>query len=159
MKRAAWRVVVGVSCALLWACSDVEDAAGPVEGPATPDAGPTRYAIWVHIPLTTDPCGAVTAKAQMYLRNGFESVPLVVGNGAIEGVISDVPVGPQHPVYVTAYDSAGSPVYGGNGSIDVEDSGREQIANLFTFSSPQNCPAAGTEGILIYGVMKSGPMP
>ncbi|WP_223632463.1 hypothetical protein [Corallococcus sp. EGB] len=86
-------------------------------------------------------------------------VPLVVGNGAIEGVIRDVPVYRQLPVYVTAYNSAGLGVYSGNGSIDVEASGRGEIANLFTFSSPQDCPAAGPERILIYGSLRSGPMP
>lgn len=158
MKRAAWSVMLGVSCALLGACSKEDGTEDPVEVPSMPDAGPTRYGIWVHIPLAMDPCEAVTATAWMPYES-IGPVPLVVGNGAIEGVISDVPVYRQHPVYVTAYNSAGLGVYSGNGSIDVEASGREEIANLFTFSSPEDCPAAGPEGILIYGSLRSGPMP
>ncbi|MCY1047230.1 hypothetical protein OV208_38390 [Corallococcus sp. bb12-1] len=85
----------------------------------------------------------------------IESVPLDVDKDSIHGAMLDVPVGPQHPVYVSAYNGSGLLVYSGNSSVDVDTEG-EGAASIFMFSHPQNCPGAGSDGIRIIGLLRTG---
>ncbi|NTX17367.1 hypothetical protein HUA76_42020 [Myxococcus sp. CA056] len=149
MKRAMWSMLLGGSCALLGACGD--------EPGAEKDAKATQYAIQVHVPLATDPCGVVTATASVMgpVRN-IAPVPIEVVNDAIQGAIMDVPVGRQHQVFVKAYTDSGLEAYSGVSTVDVNEAGAGfGGASIFMFSRGENCPAGGTEGIRIIGSLES----
>ncbi|WAM28218.1 MULTISPECIES: hypothetical protein [Myxococcus] len=149
MKRVMWEVMLGGSCALLVACS--------AEEVTEQGTGMTTYAIQVSIPLETDPCGVVTATASVQgpVRD-IGPVSLEVMNDAIHGAIMDVPVGLQHQVFVKAYNSSGLAVYSGVSTVDVNQGGGGMgSANIFIYSSLENCPAGGTEGIRIHGRLES----
>ncbi|WP_375754559.1 hypothetical protein [Corallococcus exercitus] len=151
MKRSRWGIVLGTSCALMIAaCGAGTDEPEYVEG---------TESVKMSISLAGDACG-VTAAAATVTAQDLPSTPpqpLYVGNGYIEGYLSNIPVGPRRIVDVRAYNSAGREVYAGSTAVDVYQ-GSVAYAQLLLKRNPQNCPGTGTGDIYIIGTLEgTGP--
>ncbi|MBZ4374924.1 hypothetical protein NR800_22495 [Corallococcus interemptor] len=151
MKRTGWGFVLGTGCAMLIAAcgagtEDVEDLEG-------------TESVKMSISLAGDACGVTSAAATVSAPDLPPAYPqsLSVGNGYIEGYLSNIPVGPRRVVEVRAYNRAGLEVYAGSTAVDVY-SGSVAYAQLQLKRNPQNCPGTGTGDIYIIGTLEgTGP--
>lgn len=147
MKRTGWGFVLGTSCALMVAAcgagtEDVENLEG-------------TESVKMRISLEGDVCGVNTAVATVSAPDIPTSYPqaLSVGNGYIEGKLSNIPVGPRRIVEVKAYDGRGKEVYAGSAAVDVY-SGSMSYAYLQLMRNQQNCPGGQTGDIYIIGTLE-----
>ncbi|NOK11559.1 hypothetical protein [Corallococcus exercitus] len=151
MKRSRWGVVLGTSCALMIAaCGAGTDAPENAEG---------TESVKMRISLAGDACGVTSAAATVTAQDLPPTPPqsLYVGNGYIEGYLSNIPVGPRRIVDVRAYNGAGREVYAGSAAVDVYP-GSVSYAQLQLKRDPRNCPGTGTGDIYIIGTLEgSGP--
>ncbi|NOK17425.1 hypothetical protein [Corallococcus carmarthensis] len=154
MKRTGWGFVLGTGCALMIAAC----GAGPEE--EFDDAEGTE-SVKMSISLAGDACGVTAAAATVSAPDLPPSSPqsLYVGNGYIEGYLSNIPVGSRRVVDVRAYNRAGLEVYAGSAAVDVYQ-GSVAYAQLQLKRNPQNCPGTGTGDIYIIGTLEgTGPGP
>ncbi|MBN8233125.1 hypothetical protein JYK02_36985 [Corallococcus macrosporus] len=154
MKRSRWGVVLGTSCALMIAAC----GAGPED---VPESSEGTESVKMSISLAGDACGVTSAAATVSASDLPPSNPqsLYVGNGYIEGYLSNIPVGPRRVVEVKAYNAVGREVYAGATAVDVYQ-GSVSYAQLQLKRNPQNCPGTGTGDIYIIGTLEgTGPGP
>ncbi|WP_120544699.1 hypothetical protein [Corallococcus terminator] len=112
----------------------------------------------MRISLAGDECGVVSAQAHVW-GDDFSPigpVNLYVGNGYIEGGVSNVPAGLQRRVGVAAFNAAGRAVYSGTAFVNVYD-GPMSPVQLTLQRIPENCPGSGTGSIYIIGVLEGRP--
>ncbi|RKH71812.1 hypothetical protein [Corallococcus aberystwythensis] len=151
MKRTGWGFVLGTSCALLIAaCGAGSEEPGNIEG---------TESVKMSISLAGDACGVISAEATVTAQDLPPTPPqyLYVGNGYIEGYLSNIPVGPRRIVDVRAYNGAGREVYAGSAAVDVYQ-GSVSYAQLQLKRNQQNCPGTGTGDIYIIGTLEgTGP--
>lgn len=147
MKRAGWSFVLGTSCALMFAAcgagpEDVENLEG-------------TESLKMKISLEGDVCGVNAATATVSAPDLPPMYPqaLNVGNGYIEGKLTNIPVGSRRLVVVKAYDGRGKEVYAGSTTVDVY-SGSMTYAYLDLMRNQQNCPGGGTGNIYIIGTLE-----
>ncbi|MBN9682536.1 MULTISPECIES: hypothetical protein [unclassified Corallococcus] len=148
MKRTGWGFVLGTGCALMVAAC----GAGPE------DLGGTE-SVKMRISLAGDACGVTSAEATVSAPDLPPSYPqsLYVGNGYIEGYLSNIPSGAGRRVDVRAYNQAGLEVYAGTTFVDVS-SGSVAYAQLQLMRNQRNCPGGGTGDIYIIGTLEgTGP--
>ncbi|MCY1033520.1 hypothetical protein OV207_18865 [Corallococcus sp. BB11-1] len=146
MKRAGWGVVLGLSCALLGTACEPEGSEQEPQG---------TEAVEMRISLSGDACGVVSAQAHVW-GDDFPTigpVALYVGNGYIEGGVSNVPSGLDRRVGVTAYNAAGRAVYAGSTYVNVY-TGPVSPVQITLMRIPENCPNSGTGSIHIIGVLE-----
>ncbi|MBN8465168.1 hypothetical protein JYJ95_01485 [Corallococcus exiguus] len=151
MKRTRWGFVLGTSCALMVAAcgagtEDFEELQG-------------TESVKMRISLAGDACGVTSAEATVSASDLPPSPPqsLYVGNGYIEGQLSNIPSGPGRMVDVRAYNQAGLEVYAGTTFVDVYP-GSVAYAQLQMRRHPRNCPGGGTGDIYIIGSLEgTGP--
>ncbi|RKH26312.1 hypothetical protein D7Y13_20885 [Corallococcus praedator] len=139
-----------MSCVLLGA------ACGPEEAVDEPREG--TESVEMRISLEGDQCGVVSAQAHVW-GDDFSPigpVNMYVGNGYIEGGVSNIPAGSQRGVGVAAYNAAGRVVYSGTAYVDVYDGPMSQVQLTLT-RIPENCPGSGTGSIHIIGVLEGRP--
>ncbi|MHA7633930.1 hypothetical protein [Corallococcus sp. M7] len=151
MKRTGWGFVLGTGCALMVAACGA--------GPEDFDDLEGTESVKMSISLAGDACGVTSAAATVSAPDLPPSYPqsLSVGNGYIEGYLSNIPVGPRRIVDVRAYNSAGKEVYAGSAAVDVYQ-GSVAYAQLQLKRNPQNCPGTGTGDIYIIGTLEgTGP--
>ncbi|MFB1481771.1 hypothetical protein [Corallococcus sp. RDP092CA] len=151
MKRAGWSVALGAGCALLFAA-----CGGGPEDSGDPES---TESVKMRISLAGDACGVVAAYATVSAQDLPPPSPqsLYVGNGYIEGYLSNIPVGPRRLVEVKAYNRMGLEVYAGGTTVDVYQ-GSVAYAQLQLMRNSRNCPGTGTGDIYIIGTLEgSGP--
>jgi hypothetical protein len=154
MNRTVFAATLA-SCAALMGCGSDERAERILDPSET---------LRIHIALTSDACGVVTADGTVSAA-GMETIgpaALEVLEQSIQGRIENVPAGSARTVAVKAYDAQRRVVYEGSTVVDVV-AGQNVTANLLLARNHANCPDTPppprTGGIDVVGTIETGATP